>query len=282
MTGRSTTATSHRLAVGKEVYSTDGAMLGHVGHVGRDAFLVRKGFWFLKDSALPRSTVEQVQGKRVLLAISRDDARHMATTPYDFDEDAHGFSEGERFVEDERFADETAFAAPPIRHVAGESIPVRQTMKVIRNTPPPPAFAEEATHEDLAAGEHLTVPVIEEELQAHVRDVDAGRVRVVKTVVDAQETIQVPVRHEEVYVRQRAVYRPATQADLAQRERVFEIPLHAQEVLTTKAAVVTGEVDVRKEVMQETEWVTDTVRREEVHVEEGGNGHGHVHREAPR
>lgn len=284
MTERRTTATSHRLAVGKEVYSADGAMLGRVGHVGRDAFLVRKGFWFLKDSVLPRSTVAQVQGKQVLLAIGRDEAGHLAATPYDFGED-------ESIVEETR-----GFAAPPARPVA-DAAPMRQIVKVIRNDAPAPArtpvlrdhavraelhgeehfsdFSDYGMRAELHGGEHLTVPVVEEELRAHIREVDAGRVRIVKTAVDEQATLQVPVRHEEVYVRQRAVYRPATANDLAQGEHVMEIPLHAQEVVTTKAAVVTGEVEVRKEVTEETEWVTDTVRREEVHVEEGNNGHVH-------
>jgi len=250
MTGQSTIATSHRLAIGKEVYSEDGAMLGHVGHVGRDAFLVRKGFWFLKDSVLPRSTVVQVQGKRVLLAISRDEVRHLAVTPYDFGED------------ESNFEDEQVSAAPPVRRVTRETPPMRQTVNVIRNDTrasapvPMPEFTDDATRAELRGGEYLTVPVIEEELEAHVRDVDAGRVRIVKTDVDEQ----------------------ATADDLArgERERVVDIPLHAQEVVTTKTAVVTGEVDVRKEVTEETEWVTDTVRREEVHVEEGRSGHVHM------
>jgi len=193
-------------------------------------------------------------------------------TPYDFGED------------ESNFEDEQVSAAPPVRRVTRETPPMRQTVNVIRNDTrasapvPMPEFTDDATRAELRGGEYLTVPVIEEELEAHVRDVDAGRVRIVKTDVDEQATMQVPVRHEEVYVRQRAVYRPATADDLArgERERVVDIPLHAQEVVTTKTAVVTGEVDVRKEVTEETEWVTDTVRREEVHVEEGRSGHVHM------
>ncbi len=269
MTAHSTTATSHRLAIGKAVYSADGAMLGHVGHVGPDAFLVRKGFWFLKDSVLPRATVAQVQGTQVLLTIDRNEARHLATTPYDLAADTDVFAAEQ----------EQAFDDAPAPRVGRDAAPVRPFVKVIGHDAPVPhaasGFADHATRTELRGGEHLTVPVVEEELQAHVQDVDAGRVRIVKTAVDAQATMQVPVRHEEVYVRQRAVYRPATADDLARGGGVVEIPLHAQEVVTTKVAVVTGEVDVRKEVTEETEWVTDTVRREEVHVEEGSNGHVH-------
>ena len=93
---------------------------------------------------------------------------------------------------------------------------------------------------------------------------------------EEQQTIDVPVEREEVYVTERAVNRPATEADLNMRERDIEIPLKEQEVVTQKQAMVTGEVNVRKEVKRDTERVTDTVRREDVHVEDAGNDRVHV------
>jgi hypothetical protein len=63
------------------------------------------------------------------------------------------------------------------------------------------------------------------------------------------------------------------------RERDIEIPLKEQEVVTQKQAMVTGEVNVRKEVKRDTERVTDTVRREEVHVEDPSNPRIHVENE---
>ena len=47
-------------------------------------------------------------------------------------------------------------------------------------------------------------------------------------------------------------------------------------MVTQKEAVVTGEVNVRKETVTDTERVTDTVRREEVHVEGAGSEQVHV------
>ncbi len=130
-----------------------------------------------------------------------------------------------------------------------------------------------------AAGETISVPVVEEELRAGVREVSGGSARIVKDVVSEQQSIDVPVKHEEVYVTERAVNRPATQADLAAMNRdtqTIDIPLTEQQVVTSKEAVVTGEVGIRKEVTTETERVSGNVRREEVHVEGGNTERVHV------
>ncbi len=126
------------------------------------------------------------------------------------------------------------------------------------------------------SGENITVPVVSEKLTAGVRETEAGKFRLSKRVVEEQKTIDVPVQHEEVFVTERAVNRAATQEDLNMMDRDIEIPLRQQEVVTSKEAVVTGEVNIRKEVKRENERVTDTVRREEVHVEDAGNKRVHV------
>ncbi len=132
-------------------------------------------------------------------------------------------------------------------------------------------------------GENITVPVVEERLKAGVRETEAGKFRLSKRVVEEQKTIDVPVEHEEAYVTETAVTRrPATAEELKMRGRDIEVPMRDQEVVTSKEARVTGEVDVRKEMTQETERVTDTVRREEVHVEDPSDPHIHMENEGKR
>ena len=125
-------------------------------------------------------------------------------------------------------------------------------------------------------GENISVPVVEEQLKAGVRETEAGRARIVKDVREERQTIDVPVQREEVYITERAVNRPATEADLSMRDRDIEIPLKKQEVVTQKEAMVTGEVNIRKETVTDTKRVSDTVRRESVHVEDAGSDHVHV------
>ena len=120
------------------------------------------------------------------------------------------------------------------------------------------------------------MPVVEEQLRAGVREVEGGGARIVKSVTTEQQSIDVPVQREEVYVTERGVNRPATEADLAAMDRDIEIPLREQEVVTSKQAVVTGEVGIRKETVTDTQRVSDRVRREEVHVEDGNTPRVHV------
>jgi len=132
-------------------------------------------------------------------------------------------------------------------------------------------------------GENITVPVVGEKLTAGVRETEAGKFRLSKRMVEEQKTIDVPVEHEEVRVNETAVNRrPATAEEMKMMNRDIEVPLRDQEVITSKEARVTGEVQVRKEMVTDTEHVTDTVRREEVHVEDPNNPHVHVENEGKR
>jgi len=132
-------------------------------------------------------------------------------------------------------------------------------------------------------GENITVPVVEERLKAGVRETEAGKFQLSKRMVEEQKTIDVPVEHEEVRVTESAVNRrPATAEEMKMMNRDIEVPLRDQEVVTSKEARVTGEVQVRKEMVTENEHVTDTVRREEVHVEDPSDPRVHVENEGKR
>jgi uncharacterized protein (TIGR02271 family) len=122
-----------------------------------------------------------------------------------------------------------------------------------------------------ATGEdELRIPVMEEELTATVREREAGAVRIEKDVVTEEQTLEVPVTEERVRVERRVVDRPVSAADAdAFEETVIEVPLRSEEVVIQKRARVAEEVVISKEATQRTERVADTVRREEVVVDEG-------------
>ena len=121
----------------------------------------------------------------------------------------------------------------------------------------------------MATDEEIRIPVIEEELTATVRPQEAGAVRIEKDVVAEERTLEVPVTEERVRVERRVVDRPVTAADAdAFEETVIEVPLRTETVDMQKQARVTEEVVVSKDAVQRTERVTDTVRREEVVVDE--------------
>ena len=116
-----------------------------------------------------------------------------------------------------------------------------------------------------------SVELREEELRARKQDVEAGAVNIRKEVVSEQQTMEVPVTREEVYVERHSVdRREASDRPIGEGESI-RVPVREEEVTVEKRPVVREEIRVGKQEVQETERVSDTVRREEARIEgEGG------------
>ncbi|MDQ6905508.1 MAG: DUF2382 domain-containing protein [Chloroflexota bacterium] len=252
-------AYNHRdnLAAGADVYGSDNEKIGTVADVGQNYFLVQKGWLFIKDLYLPTSTIAQADGNDVYLNLTKQQAEQMGRDELPSADDA--------WYGTQRTGAATTGVAADTDYATG-----RTTDRMPERT------TDREVGRDVRGNENVTVPVVEEQLKAGVREIEAGRARIVKDVREEQQTIDVPVEHEEVYVTERAADRSATREDLGMMDRDIEIPLREQEVVTQKEARVVGEVEVRKEMHRDTERVTDTVRREEVHVEDPNNSRVHV------
>jgi uncharacterized protein (TIGR02271 family) len=112
----------------------------------------------------------------------------------------------------------------------------------------------------------------EEELQARKTRVETGSVQLGKEVVEEQQTLEVPVTREEVYVERHAVDRREAGTPIGDAEReTIRVPVTEERVEVSKQPVVYEEVGIGKRVTQETETVSDTVRREELRVDEDGD-----------
>jgi uncharacterized protein (TIGR02271 family) len=90
--------------------------------------------------------------------------------------------------------------------------------------------------------------------------------------VTEQKTIHVPVAHEEVVIERRPVSGQASETPLGEGETI-RIPVSEEQVNVSKQTVETGEVVLGKRQVQETQQVSDTVRREEAHIEREGQVH---------
>ena len=116
-----------------------------------------------------------------------------------------------------------------------------------------------------------TLRLREEQLNVSKQNVQSGEVTLGKNVVSQQQTVNVPVTHEEVYIENR----PVTDATvdntpLGEGENI-RVPVSEERVNVSKDTVVTGEVSIGKRAVQETQQVTDTVRREEARLDQSGN-----------
>lgn len=108
-------------------------------------------------------------------------------------------------------------------------------------------------------------------LRVHKERIRTGEVRLRKEVVTERKQIEVPVEHEELIVeRIPGNEAPAHAADFG-TDKEIRIPLTEEKVRVEKQPVVNEEVRVGKRQVTSTERVDDTVRHEEVRVENQGN-----------
>ncbi len=112
----------------------------------------------------------------------------------------------------------------------------------------------------------------EEELRVGTTERETGRARLRKHVVTEQVEQTVPVRREAVRIERE----PITDANAgdamdgpAISEEEHEVVLHEEEVVVDKRAVPKERVRLDKETTVEEQQVSDTVRKEEIDVDEG-------------
>src|SRR5215203_2065661 len=230
----STGYTATDIITGAEVFGADGDKVGTVAAVYPGYLVVEKGFFFPTDYYIPLSAVASYDNNQVYLNLSKDAALQS------------GWDAQPTDLETARY-DTTLTSTDTL--IGTETDRVAATR--------------------VGSDEEIRVPVMEEELTATVRGQEAGAVRIEKDVVTEQRTLDVPVTEERVRVERRVVDRPVTAADAsAFEETVIDVPLRSETVDVQKQARVAEEVIVGKEAVQRTERVTDTVRREEVFVDE--------------
>ena len=229
----STGYTTSDITTGAEVYGADGDKVGTVAAVYPGYIVVEKGFFFPTDYYIPMSAVASYDNDQVYLNLAKDAALNSGwdAQPTDLETAIY----------------DTSMASDVTDVDAGFS----------------------ASTGRVATDEEIRIPVMEEELTATVREQEAGAVRIEKDVVTEQRTLDVPVTEERVRVERRVVDRPVSAADAdAFEETVIDVPLRRETVDVQKQARVAEEIVVGKEAVQRTERVTDTVRKEEVFVDE--------------
>jgi uncharacterized protein (TIGR02271 family) len=233
----STRYTSTNITTGADVFGADGEKVGTVATVYPSYIVVEKGFFFPTDYYIPMSAVASADSDQVTLNLAKDAALNSGwdAQPTDLDTASYDTSY------------DTSMATGATASREGFGTGAVQT----------------------ATDEEIRIPVMEEELTATVRQQEAGAVRIQKDVVAEERTLEVPVTEERIRVERRVVDRAATSADAgAFEETVIDVPLRTETVDVQKHARVAEEVIVSKDAVQRTERVTDTVRREEVFVDE--------------
>ncbi|RLQ83851.1 YsnF/AvaK domain-containing protein [Planomicrobium sp. Y74] len=113
----------------------------------------------------------------------------------------------------------------------------------------------------------------EEQLEIHKERVQTGEINVNKRIVEEQQHMDVPVERDDVVVERRPVADNGNPDEEIRREPYqvgdeLHIPVVEERLVVTKKEVVTEEIVVTKRKINETEHISEMVRREEVDIDD--------------
>jgi len=115
----------------------------------------------------------------------------------------------------------------------------------------------------------VRVPIVEERLSVGKRQVDLGEIRVHKTIDAVEESRQEPITRDDVQIERVRVNRPvATPETPREEEGWLIIPVMEEVLVIQKQLVVTEELRIRKQSVTEQREIHETLRREQVSVED--------------
>lgn len=111
-----------------------------------------------------------------------------------------------------------------------------------------------------------------EQIEAYKQPAQVGEVILRKEVVTEQQSIDVPVSHEEVVIERRVLAANATDGEETIGEgQTIHIPVSEERISIAKHVVTTGEVVVGKRDKQEIQHFSDTLQHEEARWEQKGD-----------
>ena len=122
------------------------------------------------------------------------------------------------------------------------------------------------------ANNRNVMEVIEENLEVGKEEVERGRMRVYTVVTEQPVEENVTLREESVRIQRRPVDRTVPADPTLFQEQEIEVVERAEVPVVDKVARVVEEVVVGKDINERVETVQDTVRRQDVKVDEMGTG----------
>ncbi|SNS57114.1 conserved domain-containing protein [Geodermatophilus pulveris] len=272
-------------AIGSTAYGPDGEKIGTVEHFFTDDrtgaatwVAVSTGLFGTRHSVVPAADATFADGS-VRLPVTRDAVRAAPSVP-----DQHLAPEDEALLRRHYGLDTGLPAGPAPAAAAGDDATTHDLSRLPRDTASAPA-RQDTVDIDRSADRGGTVPVSavpsppaagamtrsEEQLRVTLQRHPAKRVRVVKYVVTEEVTVTVPVRREEIRVEEVPLDAdaPAAATGTGTGTGLPEvIVLHAERPVVTTEVVPVERVLLSTEVVTEHVQVRDTVRREQVDVDQ--------------
>ncbi len=127
------------------------------------------------------------------------------------------------------------------------------------------------TYDQTADQEARKVQLREEQLTAQKQQVQTGEVGLHKDVVSEEQTLDVPVNREEVYIERKPVAGNGPSDTPLGQDETYRVPVREEQVQVNKQPVAKEEINIGKRVVQDNQQVSDTVRREEARFKRSGD-----------
>ena len=118
--------------------------------------------------------------------------------------------------------------------------------------------------------DNATLSLRKEELDIAKSRVQKGDVEIGKEIIEEQKRVDVPVEREEVVIERRTLNNEASDSPITSEETI-KIPVSEEKVNVDKHTVVTGEISAHKRVVENTEHIDETLKREEALINKIGN-----------
>ena len=278
-----------QIQAGWSALGSDGDKIGDIEEVGQNYLLVTKGLIFPKDLYIPQSAIGHVDTDegQVHLNVEKSQVDDMGWNepPQAGDWATGGVAGGGSAVmNNDVTTGETTGAVDSggytsdygstggAEYATGTTGTTDYATTSTTSTTGSTEYSTgETDYGTETSGDTLRVPVHQEELRAERTAQTTGEVRVDKDIVEEQRTLDVPVTREEVEIRRVPVDSTARADDTAfTGGDTIRVPVSAEQVQVSKEARVVEEIEISKRPVTETQTITDTVRREQVNVDETG------------
>lgn len=115
-----------------------------------------------------------------------------------------------------------------------------------------------------------TLSLRKEELIIDKNNIQTGEVELSKEIIEEQRSMDVPVEREEVVIERRILENQVSNSSITNEESI-RIPVSEEQVRVDKHTVITGEVSAHKHVIEDTQHIEETLKREEARINTTGD-----------
>ncbi|HET7035520.1 MAG TPA: DUF2382 domain-containing protein [Thermomicrobiaceae bacterium] len=216
---------------GWDVMDVNGDKVGDVKEVNPDYLTVSKGFFFPSERYIPMQDVRSTRDDKVFLSVSKDELK------------------------------QEGWDQPPVTTGRTTTTTGRTTTRT---------DTERLADRPVDQADERDINLREERLVPREERVKAGEVNLQTDVVTNEQTVDVPVRSEEVIVERNPVEGRRANQPIGQ-EQDISVPVYKDKVELEKEPVVYEQVNVETRPVEETRRVKGQVKKEVLDVDTQGD-----------